>query len=71
MDEPLNTARVFILTGEWMDRKGNNILRFIGKSEELGPVEINITNNNPVFFIKRDTVLTKSSVRYTRKEIKL
>lgn len=71
MDEPLNTAHVFILTGEWMDRKGNNILRFIGKSEELGPVEINITNNNPVFFIKRDTVLTNSSVRYTRKEIKL
>src|SRR3990172_5004891 len=65
------TAHVFILTGEWMDSRGSNILRFIGTSAELGPVEINITNNKPVFFIERDTVLENLDTPYTRKEVEL
>jgi DNA polymerase-2 len=71
MDENQHTANVFILTGEWMDWMGNNVLRLIGTSEEFGPVEINITNNKPVFFINRDTVLTEQPVRFTRKQVKL
>ena len=54
-----------------MDSRGNNILRFIGTSAELGPVEINITNNKPVFFIERDTVLENLDTPYTRKEVEL
>ncbi len=49
-----NTTNVFILTGEWMDRKGSNIIRFIGTSEEFGAVEINITDNKPVFLFKEN-----------------
>ena len=71
MDEPQYTANVFILTGEWMDWGGNNVFRFIGTSEEFGPLEINITNNNPVFFINRDSVVTDQPVRFTRKEVEL
>jgi DNA polymerase II len=66
-----NSARVFILTGEWIDRRGSNILRFIGKSEEYGPVEITITDNKPVFFIERYAKLTTQNVLYTRKEVQL
>jgi DNA polymerase-2 len=54
-----------------MDRGGSNILRFIGASEEFGVVEINITGNNPVFFIQRETVITNLKVPYTRKEVEL
>jgi DNA polymerase-2 len=66
-----NTANVFILTGEWMDRKGSNIIRFIGKSEECGAVEINITDNKPVFFIQRESAPANLNVPYTRKEVQL
>jgi DNA polymerase-2 len=71
VDSNQNTAHVFILTGEWMDRGGSNILRFIGKSEEYGVVEINITDNKPVFFIQRDSVLINLKAPYTRKEVEL
>jgi len=66
-----NTANVFILTGEWMDRQGSNIIRFIGTSEEIGAVEINITDNKPVFFVQRESALTILNVPYTRKEVQL
>ncbi len=66
-----NTANVFILTGEWMDRRGSNIIRFIGTSEELGTVEINITDNKPVFFVQRKSSLANLNVPYTRKEVQL
>ena len=66
-----NTANVFILTGEWMDRKGSNIIRFIGTSEEFGTVEINITDNKPVFFVKRESALANLNISCTRKEVQL
>ncbi|MCZ6703395.1 MAG: hypothetical protein O6940_10185, partial [Ignavibacteria bacterium] len=66
-----HTANVFILTGEWMDRKGSNIIRFIGTSEEFGAVEINITDNKPVFFVKRESALTNVNISCTRKEVQL
>lgn len=66
-----HTANIFILTGEWSDRRGNNVLRFIGTSKEYGAVEIIITNNTPVFFIKREVTGLNLNVPFTRKEVKL
>lgn len=71
MDEKLITSKVFILTGEWQDIRGRNILRFIGKSNELGPVEIIINNSKPVFFIERKIPELNLSVNYKRKSVKL
>ena len=62
---------VFLLTGEWSDYSGKNILKFIGTSDELGPVEISITNNKPVFFVERSAILDPLSKTYLRKETKL
>jgi DNA polymerase II len=64
------SAKVFILTGEWLDVRGKNLLRFIGTSDELGIVEITFTNN-PVFFIEKKSVITHLSVPYNRKEVEL
>ena len=41
----------FILTGEWQDVRGKNILKFVGTSDDLGIVEMTFSNN-PVFFIE-------------------
>ena len=62
---------VFLLTGEWSDYSGKNILKFIGTSDELGPVEILITNNKPVFFVDKTSVLDELKKNYLRKETKL
>ena len=70
-DNKIHTANVFILTGEWTDRKGSNILRFTGQSGELGPVEIIITGNNPVFFVERNSILDNIETPYTRKQVNL
>jgi DNA polymerase-2 len=62
---------VFLLTGEWSDYSGKNILKFIGTNDELGPIEIIITNNKPVFFIERSAILNPLNKSYLRKETKL
>lgn len=62
---------VFLLTGEWSDYSGNNILKFIGTSEEFGAVEILITNNKPVFFIENSAILNPLLKNFLRKETKL
>ena len=62
---------VFLLTGEWSDYSGKNILKFVGTSDELGAVEISITNNKPVFFVERSAILDPLSKTYLRKETKL
>jgi DNA polymerase-2 len=64
------SAKVFILTGEWQDIRGKNVLRFIGTSDELGTVEL-IFPNNPVFFIERKSFISNLSVPYNRKEVDL
>ena len=66
-----HSAFVFIITGEWYDSKGSNVLRFVGTSEKHKPVEIKITNNNPVFFVKRETQLSNLNIPFTRKEVEL
>lgn len=63
-------TKVFIITGEWLDTKGKNLLRFFGVSEESKPVEIRITNN-PVFFIRRADEISGLSVPFKRKNVDL
>lgn len=66
-----HTVNIFILTGEWTDRKGSNILRFVGTSKEFSAVEVIITNNTPVFFTQRNIADLNLDQPYTRKEVKL
>ncbi|MCW8823323.1 MAG: hypothetical protein OQK63_04515, partial [Ignavibacteriaceae bacterium] len=71
MDKPEQiSVKVFILTGEWQDIRGRNILKFIGTSEELGPIEL-IFSNNPVSFVENKSVIEKLSVPFNRKEVVL
>jgi DNA polymerase-2 len=67
----LNTVKAFIITGEWQDINGRNVLKFIGVTEDSAPVEVIITNVKPVFFIKRTDALTGLNVPYRRKPVKL
>ena len=62
---------MFLLTGEWSDYKGKNVLRFIGTSSDIGTTEIIVTNNLPVFFIKHDQILTPLDKSYLRKKTDL
>lgn len=65
------TTKVFLLTGDWSDYKSQNVLRFMGTSEELGSVDIVITNNKPVFFIEHNSRLNQLQKYYLRKETAL
>ena len=69
-DTKKTTAKVFILTGEWQDVRGKNVLKFTGSSDELGTVEI-IFSNNPVFFVEHKSVIENLSVPFNRKEVDL
>lgn len=69
-DSIKQSALVFILTGEWQDVRGKNLLRFVGTSDELGIVELTFSNN-PVFFIDNKSIITSLSVPYNRKEVDL
>jgi DNA polymerase-2 len=64
------SAKVFILTGEWQDIRDRNVLKFIGTSDGLGTVEL-IFSNNPVFFIENKSVVSNISVPFSRKEVEL
>ena len=69
-DSIKQSAKVFILTGEWQDIRGKNVLKFVGTSDDLGTVEV-IFPNNPVFFIERKSFISNLSVPYNRKEVEL
>ena len=62
---------VFLLTGEWSDYTGQNILKFIGTSEAFGAVEILISNNKPVFFVENKSLINPLLKNHLRKETKL
>ena len=66
---PETTTNIFLLTGDWFDYQGRNILRFFGTSEELGSTEIIINNNKPVFFVERSALLTGLKQNFLRKEV--
>ncbi|WP_337867072.1 DNA polymerase II [Ignavibacterium sp.] len=61
-------TKIFLLTGEWFDYKGKNLIRLIGTSNEIGPAEILISTNKPVFFVESKAVLNPVGKTYFRKE---
>jgi DNA polymerase-2 len=67
---PNTNIKVFILTGEWQDIRGRNVLKFVGTSDDLGIVEL-VFSNNPVFFIDNKSIISGLSVSYNRKEVDL
>lgn len=64
-------TNIFILTDEWQDIRDKHFIKFIGRSNELGPVEVIFSNNKPVFFIDRNTILPHLPFPYKRKEVEL
>lgn len=67
----MDSLKAFILTGEWTDFRGKNVLKYYGLSNESGPVEIIITNNKPVFFVERSAVLDGLNINHLRKGVNL
>lgn len=65
------SVNIFILTGEWFDSQGKNILKLIGTSKEFDAVEILITTNKPVFFIEKNAAVNLPNKTYLRKETRL
>lgn len=67
----MNSVDIFILTSEWRDQKGRNVLIFFGLSNEIGPAEIIIDKIKTVFFIDRSVQLPEIDINYERREVKL
>ncbi len=67
----MDTVKAFILTGEWQDIHGKNVLKFMGVTENPRPVEVLITNVRPVFFIRRSDADTGIKAPHKRKSVKL
>ncbi len=67
----MKSADVFLLTGEWYDLHGKNLLVFYGASEELGTVEIIFSRVKPVFFVEHDSIIEGIESTYSRKEVEL
>jgi DNA polymerase-2 len=67
----LDSVKAFILTGEWQDINGRNVLKFIGVTGNSAPVEVIITNVKPVFFMRRADTETGISITHRRKSVKL
>jgi DNA polymerase II len=62
---------VFLLTDGWSDVQGKNVLTFWGISNEIGPIEIRISNSFPLFFVPRAAEITGLNIPYTRKNVLL
>lgn len=67
----MNSYEIFILTSEWRDQKGRNVILLFGLSNEIGPVEIIIDRIKTVFFVNRNVQLPDLNVQYERKEVQL
>ncbi len=65
------TSKVFILTAEWFDFAGKNIIRIYGITPEHGTVKIIIDNVNPLFFIPRESVCEIQGILHKRKQLEL
>jgi len=64
-------AEVFLLTDGWSDFNGKNVLTYWGISNEIGPVEIRISNSHPIFFVLRDAEIIGLNTPYKRKNVLL
>ncbi len=67
----MNKVKAFILTGEWQDINGRNVLKFMGVTEDSGSIEIVITNVKPVFFIRRSEEDSGIRIPFKRRAVKL
>lgn len=67
----MNSIDIFILTSEWRDQKGRNVLVFFGLSNQIGPVQIIIDRIKTVFFIDHGVSLPQMDIQFERKEVKL
>ncbi|MGE5409946.1 MAG: DNA polymerase II [Clostridiales bacterium] len=65
------SANVFILTFDWQDINGKNVLRFQGTTEDHRSVEIVIDNVRPVFFIDRSVEQSELNFRHERKNLEM
>lgn len=63
-----DSAEIFLLTDEWEDTGGKNVLRFYGTSTTDGPVLVIINNFKPVFFIDNNTPASDLPVPYLRRK---
>ena len=64
-------TEVFLLTDGWSDIQGKNVLTYWGISNEIGPVEIRISNSNPLFFVLKDVEITGLNIPHRRKNVLL
>ncbi len=64
-------CKAFLLTGESQDYSGRNELHLFGRSPELGPLEIIIQNNKPVFFIEQNLSSLPFSIPCQRTQTQL
>src|ERR1035437_5396279 len=64
-------ADVFLLNEGWSDINGKNVLTYWGISNEIGPVEIRISNSYPLFFVLRDVEIMGLNTPYRRKNVLL
>src|ERR1035437_982797 len=64
-------TEVFLLTDGWSDFDGKNVLTYWGISNEIGPVEIRISNSYPLFFVLRDIEIMGLNTPYRRKNVLL
>ena len=64
-------TKVFLLTDGWSDFDGKNVLTYWGISNEIGPVEIRISNSYPLFFVLRDIEIMGLNTPYRRKNVLL
>jgi DNA polymerase II len=64
-------TEVFLLTDGWSDFNGKNVLTYWGISNEIGPVEIRISNSYPIFFVLRDAEIIGLNTPYRRKNVLL
>ncbi len=71
MESTIENINIFILTSEWQDIRGKNVLIFYGKSEDSTPVEIIFDNVKPVFFVDKAANLESIKVSFQRKPLKL
>jgi DNA polymerase-2 len=67
----LDSYDIFILTSEWRDQNGRNVILLFGISNEIGPVEIIIDRIKTVFFVNRSIELPELNVQFERKEVQL
>ncbi|BCS95687.1 DNA polymerase [Desulfoluna limicola] len=66
----MDMLKGYILTRERMDAGDSHCLRYAGISDR-GPFEVTVTDHRPLFFIRRDAVLPRTSFHCERRAVEL